>query len=207
MAKHPIYEFTVTLDDYEPKVWRRFQVTQEMLVSRFCYIIKTMFEMKGRHLFNLKVPLPENLSLDVKEPQVEDFDDIDDFFDKQLEFSRTYYPAFEIKNPSLGLDPSTCDATRTKLRKILNKIGDKLIFNYDFGDNWTINIKLENIFVDPELNARLLPRVLEGEGFGIIEDCSGTSGLERIAKYLRGDIPRSKLKNDDTSASFYVPIL
>lgn len=32
---------------------------------------------------------------------------------------------------------------------------------------------------------RELPRVLEGEGYGIIEDCGGSSGLERIAEVFQ----------------------
>lgn len=36
-----------------------------------------------------------------------------------------------------------------------------------------------------ELPGRELPRVLAGEGYGIIEDCGGTGGLERLAEAFR----------------------
>jgi hypothetical protein len=41
---------------------------------------------------------------------------------------------------------------------------------------------LSIVVQDDALPGKLLPRVLEGEGFGIIEDCGGVSGLERLAK-------------------------
>ena len=63
-------------------------------------------------------------------------------------------------------------------------------FQYDFGDNWRFNIVLEKIFQDENITGRELPRVIEGEGFGIIEDCGGTMGLEYIKKSF--EIKRGK---------------
>ena len=63
-------------------------------------------------------------------------------------------------------------------------------FQYDFGDNWRFNIVLEKIFQDENITGRELPRVIEGEGFGIIEDCGGTMGLEDIKKSF--EIKRGK---------------
>lgn len=51
---------------------------------------------------------------------------------------------------------------------------------YDFGDGWEIKLTLEAVIEDKEL-----PRVLEGEGYGIIEDCGGPGGLERITEALQ----------------------
>ena len=58
-------------------------------------------------------------------------------------------------------------------------------FQYDFGDNWCFNIVLEKIFEDENISGRDLPRVIEGEGFGIIEDCGGTGGLEDIREAFK----------------------
>ena len=49
-------------------------------------------------------------------------------------------------------------------------------------DGKKVELRLETVFQDDALPGKLLPRVLEGEGFGIIEDCGGVSGLERLAK-------------------------
>lgn len=55
-------------------------------------------------------------------------------------------------------------------------------FRYDFSDNWRFNIILEKIFEDKDINGKDLPKVIEGEGFGIIENCGGTIDLEDIKK-------------------------
>lgn len=41
------------------------------------------------------------------------------------------------------------------------------------------------IFEDENIKGKDLPRVIEGEGFGIIEDCGGTCGLEDIKKAFK----------------------
>lgn len=63
--------------------------------------------------------------------------------------------------------------------------GKQLSMEYDFGDGWEVKLILEAVIEDKELPGRELPRVLEGEGYGIIEDCGGSGGLERIAEVFQ----------------------
>ena len=72
------------------------------------------------------------------------------------------------------------DATAIKISRVTKTPKVRLNFNYDFGDDWWISQTLEDVFIDKELNAKELPRVLEGSGYGIIEDCGGISGLEEL---------------------------
>ncbi len=60
-----------------------------------------------------------------------------------------------------------------------------MTFTYDFGDNWQVSMVLEKIIEDKVLSGKELPRVLEGDGYGIIEDCGGVGGLEDITKACR----------------------
>jgi hypothetical protein len=60
MASHPIYQFYAELCDYKPKMWRRFQVANNVTMARLGYILMTMFEMKASHLFCFDVPFEEN---------------------------------------------------------------------------------------------------------------------------------------------------
>ena len=60
MASHPIYQFYVELANYKPKIWRRFQVINNISMAKLGYIIMTMFEMKGNHLFEFDVPFLDN---------------------------------------------------------------------------------------------------------------------------------------------------
>ena len=55
MASKPIYQIYAELQDYEPKIWRRFQVMNDITVARLAYILMTLFEMKGSHLYKFEV--------------------------------------------------------------------------------------------------------------------------------------------------------
>ena len=82
-------------------------------------------------------------------------------------------------------DVRVADATRTRLRHAVCYPKERLNFNYDFGDDWWVSLTLEKVFEDKEFPARELPRVLEGAGFGIVEDVGGTSGLAELAKAFK----------------------
>ena len=60
MASQPIYQIYAELADYEPKMWRRFQVMQNISIARLGYIIMTLFEMQASHLFCIEVPYRSN---------------------------------------------------------------------------------------------------------------------------------------------------
>lgn len=95
--------------------------------------------------------------------------------------------------PSADLEPfedphrnvRVADATQTRLCRAVSEPHDKLNFNYDFGDNWWVSLTLEKVFEDKNLPSGELPRVLDGAGFGIVEDVGGTNGLEDLAKAFK----------------------
>lgn len=178
MASQPIYQFYSELRDYEPKIWRRFQVPGNITMSRLGYILMTMYEMKANHLFCLTVPIRENVALEGKLGSgSEGFVYPDEIW------------RFEIENEELF--PEECatkvyDAAEHKMKSILLGCrGEKLVLEYDYGDGWEVEVTLESITEDKELPGRELPRVLEGEGYGIVEDCGGTGGLEQLAEAFR----------------------
>ena len=51
MAGKPIYQIYAELQDYEPKIWRRFQVMNDITLAKLAYILMTLFEMQGGHLY------------------------------------------------------------------------------------------------------------------------------------------------------------
>ena len=174
MASQPIYQFYAELKDYEPKIWRRFQVPENITMARLGYILMTMYEMKANHLFCVTVPIRDNVKLD------ETLSGVGSVFpDKSWRF--------EIGNEELfpGEGEKVFDASTYKMRSIQGCQGEKLTLEYDYGDGWEVEITLESVLEDKELPGRELPRVLAGEGYGIIEDCGGTGGLEQLAAALR----------------------
>lgn len=163
MASRPIYQFYAELEDYEPKIWRRFQVADNISPARLCYIIQVLFEMKASHLMAMEVPLRAGnvtLRFEIMDEEYEEF-------------------------PDPRGKTITLDATEGTLRRIGLTPGSIVNFNYDFGDDWWVSLTLEKIMEDKDLPTKELPRALDGAGFGIVEDCGGPGGLEDLAKAFK----------------------
>ena len=185
MASKPIYQIYAELQDYEPKIWRRFQVMNDITVARLAYILMTLFEMQGSHLYLFEVDELNNFivnHLEFYNKYRKDYDDGELFKIGQ------YGCIFEDDDIIPKLNEryrELQDAKDVKLKHILDEENQSMEFQYDFGDGWSFNIILEKIFEDENIKGKDLPRVIEGEGFGIIEDCGGTMGLEDIRKAFK----------------------
>lgn len=113
----------------------------------------TLYEMEGSHLFNFYSP------------------DSDEYYALKSGDFAVELDDEDIKN-----------AASTTLKKVLLYKGQKIIFTYDFGDSWEIIIALEEIINNSDIPVKKLPLVLKGKGYGIIDDCGGIPGLERITE-------------------------
>jgi len=160
MASHPIYQLYAELDDFKPKIWRRFQVSANITVARLGYIIMTMYEMTASHLLAIENERP--------------FPTHSGRLSKRMELiSRYDMPGGDDE----WKDSDSEDATKTKLSQINLDPPVRLVVRYDFGDDWRVVVTLEEIITNSNLSGKELPRVLDGKGYGIVEDCGGTSGL------------------------------
>lgn len=176
MATQPIYQFYSCLKDYRPEIWRRFQVAGNATLARLGYIIMTMYEMQASHLFCVDYFVKDDVLGYLREKGISTED---------MDWDRPEVVHYEILTEESLPDTETeqtRDATAITLRRLSNTPGLRLCMQYDYGDGWEVELRLEKVFQDDALPGKLLPRVLEGEGFGIIEDCGGVSGLERLAK-------------------------
>jgi len=179
MASQPIYQIYAELADYEPEMWRRFQVIQNISIARLGYIIMTLFEMQASHLFCIEVPYRSNYIQHKEKQGAPTTDELVTFIRPVLRY--------EVQNEWSAefVDVQSMDACSNKLYKVLENEGDRASMQYDYGDGWEINLTVEKIFQDTELPGKELPRVLDGAGYGIIEDCGGTGGLEDIAEAFK----------------------
>ncbi|MDR3354909.1 MAG: plasmid pRiA4b ORF-3 family protein [Synergistaceae bacterium] len=160
MASRPIYQFYAELDGYSPKIWRRFQVRDNITAARLAYINMTLFEMQASHLFSFELR--------------EENSDILKLFMIPDEES-------DIWNENV----KQFDATGIKISAMVPVVKTRFRFVYDFGDDWGVLMTLEDIITDEDLPSGELPRVLGGAGFGIVEDCGGIPGLENLAKAFK----------------------
>ncbi|MDR1033710.1 MAG: plasmid pRiA4b ORF-3 family protein [Bifidobacteriaceae bacterium] len=186
MASQPIYEFYAELTGFKPKIWRRFQVMNNITVARLGYVLQTLFEMKASHLMAVEIPHGENTYRRMRRdyPEIPSdsrvFDDRDEIW--RLDFidddTGELQPSYR-SNVKMGY------ITEERIKYIVKYIGDELSMEYDFGDSWWVKVTLEKVFRDENILGKDLPRVLEGENFGIIEDSGGISGLAELVRAFK----------------------
>jgi hypothetical protein len=178
MASAPVYRFHAQLADYEPAIWRRFEVSKNISMAKLAYIVMTLFEMQASHLFSLDVPSGEIL-LPAMGGQARLYPGVMEKTDSLQD--RRYTVKSEDDEDFVDDE----DAAAVKLGSIISKPLQQMVFRYDFGDGWHVNLLLEQIYRDAELPGGELPRVLDGAGYGIIEDCGGPAGLEELAQVMK----------------------
>lgn len=182
LASQPIYQFYAELSDYTPKIWRRFQVFGNITMARLGYIVMTLYEMQAEHLFQVVYPIQENFEREMKAKHIEENIPVlsEQVWRFQVDDNENYFPEEMPEGERMS------DATAHNIRSVLGTSpGERLSMEYDFGDGWEVKLTLEAVIEDKELPGRELPRVLEGEGYGIIESCGGPGGLERIAEVFQ----------------------
>lgn len=186
MAVHPIYQLRAELCDYKPKIWRRFQVANNISIARLGYILMSMFEMEASHLFSFEVPEQLNFNNYLRQEYRHDKEILAKLIGGTCEDKVV---RFELGNDwtdyAVRDNQKTYDAAENKIKDIVSYYGDQIEFTYDFGDGWHIHLILEDIIIDKDLPGKKLPRVLDGEGYGIIEDCGGVGGLKEIVQAFK----------------------
>jgi len=96
---------------------------------------------------------------------------------------------FEPADPEEGVKPApSFDPAVLTIGDLLPLKGAKLRYNYDFGDDWWLDIKL--LSVEDVQPKALYPRCLAGERAGPPEDCGGLPGFEELLAARKN--PRSK---------------
>jgi len=159
------YQLYAELEDYKPKIWRRFCVNKNISLANLGYIVMTLYEMKASHLLSIDYvmhPLTPSGKLS-----------------KRTEIMGRYgFPSNELDSDDYDME----DATKIKLSSLDLETPYRLIVCYDYGDDWRVMVKLEKEIEMADLSPKELPHVIEGKGFGILEDCGGVYALMDLAE-------------------------
>lgn len=112
-----VYLFKIKLKGItKPPVWRKVSVSGNITFLQFHRVIQIVFGWENDHLFEFKdKEYRSNLRIAI--PHEDDFDF----------FTQVY------------------DASETKLSEIFSDKVKKLLYVYDFGDNWVHEITLESV--------------------------------------------------------------
>ena len=178
-----MYDYRLKGDECELNIWRRFQVNSDITLAQLGYIIQVLFEMTASHLMKFEVQVDKTTYIEYKIPDEE----TDWMADHNTNIIELFNQNLVESGLKLGSKIKTIhkDATKILLKNVLSNEGGKLDFEYDFGDSWKIELTLEKIFTDNALSSNDLPRVLEGNAFGIIEDVGGMSGLDEFVRSFK----------------------
>lgn len=130
-----------------------------------------------------------NISAEYDPTGAYDFDGWQKYFDADIRITyETLHTTLLYTDEKQDFDVAvnnTYAATEMTLRRFTSRGDATFHFFYDYGDGWEVVLRLEEVFEDSELPGKELPRVLEGQGFGIIEDCGGPAGLEHLREVFQ----------------------
>jgi hypothetical protein len=102
------------------------------------------------------------------------------WYDAHLHAFRFGHTSFGVPDPDF---PGSMENERSVRLDDIVAEGDKLIYEYDFGDGWEHEIKVEKVFA-PESEVRY-PRCLAGKRACPPEDCGGPYGYRHLLDVLR----------------------
>jgi hypothetical protein len=141
----------------KPPVWRRVLVPASMPLDQLHEVVARAMGWHGGHMHC--------------------FDD--DIFE--------YGPVTDNSGLDMSLDLGLDfeDETQTQVRDVLRSEGERLIYTYDFGDDWVHTIKLERL-LPPASVLTAVPVCLAGNGACPPEDCGGSAGYTDL-KYVLAD--------------------
>lgn len=144
MAQHYVYQFYAELEDFKPKIWRRFEIAGSKTMAELGYTLMVLFEMTASHLFSItddrQKAFIEHLKKSYGEEEIENFmknRDINELGSNakyEIDFGEERWTAPNEK---------LYDADKQTINRASYGEGWELKFNYDYGDNWNVKLVLE----------------------------------------------------------------
>jgi len=156
------YRVRVDLDGAKPPIWRRLELRSDLRLDQLHEVLQTAMGWTNSHLHHFEMG-PQ------RDHMVEPF-----------------LTEFDVEEGDEGILE-----TDVRLDQVLAEPGDRLFYQYDFGDGWDHTIRLEE--VRPYDEAAPAARVLTGRRACPPEDCGGVWGYHEL---LAGMADRSSADAD-----------
>lgn len=155
------YQFKIKLLNVKkPPVWRRVIVPENYTFEDLHYVIQICFGWQDEHLHKFGNK-PYGGDFEISSRHLDDEEDFNFFLSRKFMTKR--------------LDECT-----TKLNNVFGDGRKKLMYTYDFGDDWIHEIILEDI---PD-EVHLMPKCLAAKGSCPPENCGGPMGYEMLKGML-----------------------
>ena len=145
------YRVRVNLNGTKPPLWRRLELASDLFLDQVHEIMQVAFGWTDSHLHQ--------------------FESGPGHYDSETEH---YLCPFQVEEGDPGVPEED-----VRLDEVLAEPGDKLFYDYDFGDGWHHTIGLEAILPRPSSAPRAV--CIAGRRDGPPEDCGGAGAYELIS--------------------------
>jgi len=167
-----IYNVRITLEDSQPPIWRTAAVPSDITLGRLHEVIQIVMGWTDSHLHQF-ILLEKRPKLTRKEiARLAQQHDWDDSFLDRMRGIRVFAAKTDPDGNDIEMEGE--DEDQVTLAQVCPRIKSKLIYEYDFGDDWKHTIEVQKI-VEPEANVSY-PLCLAGENACPLEDSGGPWG-------------------------------
>jgi len=94
---------------------------------------------------------------------------------------RFIFKGQKYSDPKYQLGTGITDERKTRLCEMISTVGNRFTYEYDFGDDWRHELRLEQVLVQ---NDSFRPTCLAGERACPPEDCGGSLGFAELLEIL-----------------------
>ena len=144
------YRVRVDLKGTKPPLWRRLELSSDLFLDEVHQVIQQAFGWTDSHLHQ--------------------FGSGPDMYSAETEL---YLCPYQVEDGETGIAEE-----EVRLDEVLVGVGDKLFYEYDFGDDWQHVIKLEAVTARRDSPQRAI--CTDGRRDGPAEDCGGAYAYELI---------------------------
>ena len=145
------YRVRIDLNGTSPPLWRRLELASDLFLDQVHEVIQVAFGWTDSHLHQ--------------------FGSGPGHYGPETEH---YLCPFQVGDGETGVPEED-----VRLDEVLADVGDKLFYDYDFGDDWQHTIKLEAVLPRRDSGPRAV--CLAGRRDGPAEDCGGVYAYELIS--------------------------
>ena len=167
------YHLRIKLNNAPVKIWREFKVPSNLSLEALAYLLENVMGWNGMHLHQFR-----RKDTYYKSPRDIEYTESMGFLKRFLEF----------------------DANDFHLGNIFQEKGDRILFEYDFGDSWEHDVWLKGIR-DYEMGETPKFVLVKGEGACPPDDCGGIWGYEDLLAVVA---KKHKTKDEKGLLEWYV---
>ena len=153
------YRVRAHLDDSDPTIWRRLDLRSNLTLDLLHQVLQVAFDWTDSHLHRFSLG--------------------GGAFDHH---SQLFLCPYDVDNKEWPEDDDGLPAAETRLDETLSEPGDVLHYLYDYGDNWELTLRLEEVLpAERDCPAAV---VVDGERAAPPEDCGHLVDADSLSAVL-----------------------